>query len=56
MDTISSTAFGVQVDSISDPNHPIMHYANRVIGNTKANLFGRIKAGLRVAVFGELPK
>ena len=53
MDTISSTAFGVQMDSQKDPDHPMIINAKRVMGTyTEPSLISRIRAIIRIAMFG----
>lgn len=52
MDTISSTAFGVQVDSQENPDHPMMENAKKMMGNLrKAGFCNRVKRGFRVMLF-----
>ena len=52
MDTISSTAFGVQLDSQNDQSHPMLINGKRVMGTHRESSFrNRITAVLRVAMF-----
>jgi len=52
MDVISSTAFGIQIDSQKDPNHPMLINANKMMNlNSASGLYQKIKSGLRIAYF-----
>lgn len=52
MDVISSTAFGIEMDSKSNPNHPMLWNAKEMMGlNVKEGIFGKFKVVIRVALF-----
>ncbi|XP_067931669.1 cytochrome P450 3A11-like [Watersipora subatra] len=56
MDAISSTAFGVQLDSQKDPDHPMTVNANRLLGLQRSRTFiSKIKARLLFAAFLLVP-
>ncbi|XP_067931668.1 cytochrome P450 3A16-like [Watersipora subatra] len=56
MDTISSTAFGVQLDSHHDADHPMIVNANKILGVHKQKFLASIRSRLRLAAFLLLPK
>lgn len=53
MDMISSTAFGVKIDSQVNPDHPMLENANRMMSLNQKSIFDKIKEGIRVAIFCE---
>ena len=52
MDVISSTAFGIQMDSKSNPDHPMIWNAKEMMGlNVKEGILGQFKTIIRIALF-----
>ena len=51
MDMISNTAFGVQVDSQSNPDHPMMENANRMMSVNQKGALVKLKQSFRIIVF-----
>ena len=52
MDTISSTAFGVQLDSVKDLNHPMIVNGKRVMGTHRESSFlNRMRSMIRIGLF-----
>lgn len=43
MDTICSTAFGIQIDSQSNPKNPTVVHANAVMGNVPPSWTQKLK-------------
>ena len=53
MDMISNTAFGVQVDSQSNPDHPMMENANRMMSVNQKGALVKLRKFFRVVVFSK---
>lgn len=54
MDVISSTAFGIQMDSRANPNHPMIWHAKEMMGLNKKGGLADLLNGLKIFIlFGK---